>query len=254
MANKKDIIASYSGGEITLQEMQGEIDKIASQNDKLKDLKFDDLDYAQKETLIKAFIIKEISYDEAKKRNLDEEKEYKEALKLIESELLQKRLEVSIIKDATSEEKLKAEYQKLVEKLQNEKEIEISYISVKKESDADYIYKKIKRKPVNFSYYAKKKSLDKTTAKNGGDLGFVLKSSLPKELSDILFALKKGQISKPFLLGKEWVIAKYGEERNAEIPDFEKAKNDIKKRLAKKAIQDFVNDALDNADIKISVD
>ena len=60
--------------------------------------------------MIKEIILNEIAYKEAKKRNLDKEKDYQEALKKFESELLKQKLLITIAKEATDENSLRKNY------------------------------------------------------------------------------------------------------------------------------------------------
>ena len=63
--------------------------------------------------------------------------------------------------------------------------------------------------------------------------------------------LKKGQITKPILSSNRFVIAKFVDERKAEILSYSKAKEVLTSNLVKKALEDFNREILNEADIKI---
>jgi peptidyl-prolyl cis-trans isomerase C len=249
----KTIVSKYKGGEITLREAQNELGKLILRNDKLRGLTFRDLNADQKELVIKEAILKEIAYKEAKKRKLHKTDEYKESLKTFETEILKQNLYDDIARKTSKEENVKSHYDKLVSELKNKKEIRIRFISVKTKQEADSLYKTISKYPNSFAKQAKRKSLDKTSAKNGGDLGFVLKDKLNPEIIEATKTLKKGQISKPISLADNWVIIKLEEEREAQIAKYEEIKEELANSLSQRAIQDFISNNLESAEISIII-
>jgi len=250
----KTIISNYEGGEVTLSEVQVEVDKIAATNKNLKGLTFDKLSPTQKEAIIKEVVLKEVAYKEAKKRKLNKDKEYESALKIFEEELLKQKLFVELTKDAMEEENLKIEYDKLAKNLKDKKDLKISYIALDTEKKAQSIYQELSKKPNLFSSYARRNSIDKETAKKGGELGFVLEDALPAEVVKQAKILEKGQVSKPISTSSNrWVIIKMEDQRAAEIVPFEKAKDALAQNLAKKAITDFVSQSLEKAKISIVI-
>ena len=192
-------------------------------------------------------------YKEAKKRKLDKDKDYQEALKSFESELLKQKLLFALAKDASDETNVRKNYDELAAKLKDKKDIRISYIAVKTENEAEAIYRVLLKLPNSFASQARKKSIDKDIAKKGGDLGFVVEDVLPADVLKQVKTLQKGQISKPFSTSGKWVIVKLDDERSAEILPFEKAKDALAQNLAKKAIEDFVSQNVEKAKISILV-
>lgn len=249
----KIIVSKYKGGEITLREAQNELGKLILRNDKLRGLTFRNLNADQKELVIKEAILKEIAYKEAKKRKLHKTNEYKESLKTFETEILKQNLYDDIARKTSKEENVKSHYDKLVSELKNKKEIRIRFISVKTKQEVDSLYKTISKYPNSFAKQAKRKSLDKTSAKNGGDLGFVLKDKLNPEIIKATKTLKKGQISKPISLADNWVIIKLEEERDAQIAKYEEIKEELASSLSQRAIQDFISKNLESAEISIII-
>ncbi len=252
-ADSSAIVATYKGGQVSLKDANLELNLLISKNEKLKGLTFEKLNSEQKEAVIKEVILNEIAYKEAKKRNLDKEKDYPEALRIFESELLKQKLLITIAKEATDENSLRKNYNELVEKLKNKKDLRISYIAVKTQKEAEALYQNLIKSPHSFASLAKKKSLDREVAKKGGDLGFVLEDVLPADVLKQAKALRKGQISKPFTTNGKWVVIKLDDERAAEILPFEKAKDILANNLAKKAMEDFASQSFEKAQINILV-
>ena len=249
----KTIISTYSGGQVTLKDANAELDKLIAKNEKLKGLTFNKLSSDQKEAIIKEVVLKEIAYKEAKKRKLDKDEDYQSALKLFETELLKQKLFIKLVQDAKEEENLKKNYDELAEKLKGKKDLRISYIAVRTQNEAGVIYQSLLKSPSSFAAQAKKKSLDKEVGKKGGDLGFIIEDALPAEVVKQARTVAKGQIAKPIQTSGKWVIVKLEDERPAEITSFEKSKDALAQNLAKKAIEDFVSQSLEKAQISILV-
>jgi parvulin-like peptidyl-prolyl isomerase len=115
------------------------------------------------------------------------------------------------------------------------------------------LYNILSKSPKSFSAQAKKKSLDKETAKKGGDLGFVLEDQLPPQITKEAILLNKGQMSKPISLADKWVLIKLEDKRDAKIAKFEDAKASLVQSLSTKALQDFISNNLKEAKISVVV-
>lgn len=252
-AKSKTIIATYKGGQVTLKDFNSELEKIIEKNEKLKGITFEKLNVEQKEIIIKEFVIKEIASKEAKKRKLHKDEDYQEALKNFESELLKQKLVFDLIKKASDEKNVKKNYDEIVAKIKDKKDLRISYIALKTQNEAEAVYRVVSKFPTAFSSQAKRKSIDKESAKKGGDLGFVIEEVLPSEVLKQAKLLQKNQISKPFFANEKWLIIKLNDERPAEILPYEKAKVALAQNLTKKAVEDFVSKGLDKAKISILI-
>lgn len=205
----KKVISTYTTGEVTLKDLNIELEKLVAKNEKLKGLTFDKLSQEQKEATIKEVIIKEIAFKEAKKRNLDKDKDYQEALKNFESELLKQKLVFALAKEAADEKNVKKNYDELAAKLKDKKDIRISYIALKTEKEAEVLNQVLVKYPNSFASQAKKKSLDREVGKKGDDLGFVMEDLLPSEIVKQVKVISKVQISKPIQLSNgKWAIIK----------------------------------------------
>lgn len=251
--SSKTIISTYSGGQVSLKDANNELDKLIAKNEKLKGLTFDKLSPEQKEAVIKEVVLNHVAYKEAKKRSLNKDKDYQEALKLFETELLKQKLFIVLAKEASDEKNVKKNYDELAEKLKGKKDLRISYIAVKTENEAQGIYQFLLKSPNSFAAQAKRKSLDREIAKKGGDLGFIIEDALPAEVVKQARSVAKGQVAKPIQTSGKWVIVKLEDERAAEITSFEKSKDALAQNLAKKAIEDFVSQSFEKAKINILV-
>lgn len=259
LASKKDdpsqkIVATYNGGKVTLNEAQMQLDKLTINDDKLRGLDFASLKSDQKELIIKEIILQKAAKKEALKRDLDDDKDYEEAVESYTLKLLQKKLYIDLVTKATSEENLAEKYQEFAKKMFGKKEVEVSFMVVKSEKLAKNFAKRLKKSPKSFSYLAKKYSLDKASAKKGGKLGYVVPNQLPKPLDQIISQLGKNEISKPMQLAKnKWLLVQTGKDRDYKIPKLEEVKANLKKALSAKAIKDFNDAQIEEAKIKLVI-
>ncbi|MFT6332450.1 MAG: peptidyl-prolyl cis-trans isomerase C [Lentimonas sp.] len=249
----KTIVANYKGGEVSLKQAQLELDKLIVQNPDLQGLNFSDLKIDQKEAIIKEIVLKEVAFKEAKKQNLNKGQDYADALRLFETELLKRQLYAKITADASEETNVKNSYDELSKDLATKQDIRLSYIALKNETKANSVHKIVTKYPNSFAGQAKKKSIDKEIAKNGGDLGFVLEDALPLEITEQSKKLEKGQISKPFALNEKWIIIKLEDLRPAQIAEFEDVKEALGQNLAAKALREFILKSVEEAKINITI-
>lgn len=247
------VIATYKGGQVTLKDVNYELGRLIAQNSKLKGLAFEKLTSEQKELVVKEVILKEMAYREAKRRDLDDDKEYQIVLKNFEAELLKQKLLLNLVQEASDEKNVKKNYDELVAKLKDKKDLRISYIAVKTQSEAENIYQLLVKHPNYFASQARKKSIDKETAKKGGDLGFIVEDILPVDVAKQAKNLQKTQISAPFATNGKWLIIKLDDERPAQILPYEKAKESLAQNLAKKAMEDFVTQSFEKSKMNILV-
>jgi peptidyl-prolyl cis-trans isomerase C len=154
---------------------------------------------------------------------------------------------------ATDKNLLKSEYEKLSRIIYDRKDYNVSYIITDDYNISKNIYHKLKKYPKLFIKEAKEKSIDYQTAKNGGNLGFVLEDILPVVILNQIKKLQKEEISKPFKFKDKWIIVKFIDQREAKISKFEDAKESLIKGLTIKNIQNFKNKIIKKANIKMIV-
>lgn len=251
---KTVIVATYKGGEVTKMQINYELKKLAAKNPKIASITFESLPTNQKELLVKEIVLRKAAVKQAKKYDLDEEELYLQAYDIFESTILQKQLYSKLAMEATTDEKLKIKYDELVDKIKDKKDFKLGLIIVATKAEADKISVKLKKKPNNFSYYVKTKSIDNSSKKNKGVLDYSIESSFPKNITKIVKNLKKNEVSKPIAIGGKWAIIKFIDKRKAKIKSFKDSEQALVKILTSEAIKDFNDKALKKAKIKLTVE
>lgn len=111
----------------------------------------------------------------------------------------------------------------------------------KKES-INEIYHKIKEGE-DFEDLARTYSEDRGSARNGGELPWFGAGRMVKEFEDAAFELKfKGAVSQPIKTSFGWHIIKLIDKK--EVPDFDEAKEEIKRKVGKDKRSDIARNAL----------
>ena len=88
------------------------------------------------------------------------------------------------------------------------------------------------RKGEKFSDLVRDNSDDPETARNGGSLPPYSRGLMPKQMEDVVFKAKKGDVTDPFKVALGFVILKVDERYEAGQASFDEVKEDIHQRLA----------------------
>lgn len=154
------------------------------------------------------------------------------------------------VKGTITDASVKAKYEEVIKNFPQEKEAHLRHILVDNKETALAVIKALKNGG-DFKKLAAAKSKD-ATAKDGGDLGFIRKSELPKELADAAFALTPGSSStEPVKTDFGWHVLKVEEIRDAKPPKFDEVKDELKSLMTQEAIVKLVKDLRSKAKIEL---
>ncbi len=119
------------------------------------------------------------------------------------------------------------------------------HIVVKTEGEADSIYRALRKDDAkNFADLAKL-SLDTKTKDKAGDLGWFVWGRMNPEHQEIAYALKLGEISKPFETKAGWVILQIIDSREKQIGTFEEQKSIIENTIKRQKMTKIATEYLD---------
>ncbi|BCH52433.1 peptidylprolyl isomerase [Agrobacterium vitis] len=129
--------------------------------------------------------------------------------------------------DVTTDEEVKARYEKEIAALPKEQEIHARHILVKTEDEAKDVIKQLDGGK-DFAELAKEKSTD-SSGSDGGDLGFFSKGRMVPEFEEAAFALKPGTYTKtPVKSQFGYHVIKVEEIRDAAPPKFEDVQQQVR--------------------------
>ena len=97
---------------------------------------------------------------------------------------------------------------------------------------AEEIQKEVEKNPNKFGEIAKKESMDSSSAKKDGSLGYVIKGQMVDSFEKALFKLKEGEVSKVVKTDYGYHIIKADKET-----DFNSEKSNIKQKLIEEKVQ-----------------
>ena len=171
----------------------------------------------------------------AKDAKLDDDPEVKDKLAKLQERIVEQVYIDRLLTKATSDDALKARYQKSIKDAPPQDEIHGRQILLKDEAEAKAVVAQLD-KGADFAKLANEKNPSKEA--NGGDLGYFTKAAMPPEFGDAAFALKKGQYTKtPVKTQFGWHVIKVEDRRPAAPPSFD----DSKEQLASDAQHDTID-------------
>ncbi len=251
-AENKNIVATYSEGEVTSEQVMEQFKPMLDMQPENKDKKFSELDKNVQEMLIKGFINQKLFEKEAEKLGIRNSEDFKKKVKAAESQLLQQELIERQLKTAVTDKLIDDEYNKLAKELKGQKEIKVAHILVDTEEKAKEIKKKL-NKGSKFEDLVKEFSKDEGSKANGGELGYVMKGQLVPEFESKAFSMKQDEISDPVKTQFGWHIIKALDSRDVKIPPKEQALNGIKGKLSRDAIEKYITELSDKAKIELKL-
>ncbi len=249
---KGDVVAKIDSEVITTKDVEQEVSALP---DFAKEF-FKGPDGMSK--LVDELVKKELLYVEAKKRGLDKDEEFQRKFEEIKKNALITRLlekEIKAVPQITDKE-VKDYYDAHKDEFVQPSAVRLSQILVKDEADAKKVYERL-QKGEPFNKLATEVSIDKASAKSGGDLGFFKKGEMNQDLEKVAFSLKKNQISMPVQLKDGVHILVVTDIKGTMVP-FDKMKDAIGQQLMAKKQQDgleqFIEGLKKNYKVEINKD
>lgn len=250
---KEQVVAKVNGEKIYKTEIDKKLKEIFNNNN-LDQFGIEKLPREMVESLAKDIYAQRKLDEKIKKSNLIKREDIKEKIDEYAKKITRNEYLEEAVKDKVNERAVKDKYAELTSdiSLNGKREIHLRHILVKNKSEAEDILKQLKGKKT-FAELAEKYSIDDTTAKDGGDLGYVFEGNLIPEFSDFISNAKVGTISKPIETSYGWHIIKIDDFRNAQPPAFESVKTYIEEQLKKEEIHKIYSELTENAKIKVLI-
>jgi peptidyl-prolyl cis-trans isomerase D len=148
-----------------------------------------------------------------------------------------------------NEEDVRTYYKENLERLAGKEERRASHIlfNVSKEApaaerekaktQAQELLGQLQKTPSLFAELAKKNSQDSSSAKNGGDLGFFARGAMTPPFENMVFSMKKGQISELVETDFGYHIILLSDIKTPPVPSFEAVRPKLEAELKEKQAQ-----------------
>lgn len=154
------------------------------------------------DNIVKNFLI----VNEAERLKMDKKPEIESQIKIMKMELLMREYVTTMVepKIKVTDDEIE-EYMKQTPDLLPKEGLMLREIVVKSEEEAKAIYEEL-RKGGDFTKIASEKSISPTKIYGGRIKGEISRGKLPKELEEVAFKLKVGELSKPIKTEQGYVI------------------------------------------------
>ncbi|SNB67695.1 peptidyl-prolyl cis-trans isomerase C [Arboricoccus pini] len=188
--------------------------------------------------------------EQAEKDKIEDRPEVKEALAEARRQVLQQQIVEAAVKAGTTDDKLKAIYEKMKGQPDfAQEEVHAHHILLQSEAEAQDVIKQLD-KGAKFDELAKKLSKDPSAASNAGDLGWFTRGTMVKEFADAAFTIKPGTVSQtPVQSQFGWHVIRVDEKRT-KIPTFEEKEAEIRDQTAREIVTALVADVRKDAKVQ----
>lgn len=197
------------------------------------------VDAATREQLKEEVILREIFVQEADRRGLRAQPDYRAQLELATQTILIRELFNDFQrKNPVTDAEIKAEYDKFVA-ANGGQEYRARHILVENEADAKAIIAQIKG-GARFEELARTRSLDSGSGQAGGDLDWAGANVFVPEFSEAMIKLTKGQMTEtPVRSQFGWHIIRLDDIRQATLPPLQELRPQIEQTLQQQKLMNF---------------
>ncbi len=216
----KDTVAVVNGEPITLTQMQEMVAAVPQ----LAEVPFEEMYPNLLEMLINNTVIMK----GAEEAGIPERPEIKRQLRNMKEQVVGQTYLDELLASKVTEEEIQARYEEEVKRFVREEEIHARHILLKTEKEAKDVLIQL-RAGAKFNEVADKKSLDEST--EGGDLGYFTKGMMIPEFGDVVFDMKKGDLSEPIKTPFGWHVVLVEDKRLVNPPKLEDVYDDLKRMV-----------------------
>ena len=156
-------------------------------------------------------------------------------LRNIEHELLIRKTIIKTKKISFTNKDVKKVFTENKKSFDKPEEIRLRQIFVNSQKDAEDALMALEA-GADFAKLSSLKSTQENLKKNGGDLGYVSKSMLVKEISEAISLLKKGQYTKPLKIADGYTLLKLEDIKKPKAANFNKIKAQLKESMINQSV------------------
>jgi peptidyl-prolyl cis-trans isomerase C len=203
------------------------------------------------QTLIGFIANRELASEAAVKAGLkDDDPQVQKLMAFYRKKVLQDVYISRLLVERVSEEKVRAFYDKEIANQPVPEEVRARHILIASEAEAKDVLARLD-KGEDFIALAKDVSTG-PSGKDGGDLGYFGPGRMVPEFNDVVFQLKKGQISEPVKTQFGWHIIKVEDRRTPPAPKFEDIEQQIASQLMNQAQTEIYSELRETANIRFA--
>lgn len=201
--------------------------------------------------LVENVITEELLVQEAKKRNIENDKDFQTVLMQTKRRLMAQKIIQDDVMSKMDEKNLKRHFDRNRRNYSTD-EVKASHILLKTKKEADEVYKLATKKGANFGELAKKHSTDPTVSHNNGDLGFFSRGRMVPEFSEAAFKLGKGDISRPVKTQFGYHIIKVHAKKKGKAVKFEDVAARVRQDYQTSEIRSVIEKLKKKSDVSVN--
>ncbi|WP_045834844.1 peptidylprolyl isomerase [Hyphomicrobium sp. 99] len=185
----------------------------------------------QKRTSLLEFLIdNQLFAEAAEAEKLNQGADFETRLNYLKRRALRELYFDKVIKASVSDADARKIYDDQVKLLKPEEEVSARHILVATEDEAKALKEKLD-KGADFAQLAKENSKDPGSKDDGGNLGYFGHGQMVPQFEEIVFKLKKGEVSDPVKTQFGWHLVKLEDRRTKQPPAFDIVKDRIVQSL-----------------------
>lgn len=177
-------------------------------------------------SLLEFLIDNQLFAEAAEAEKLNEGADFETRLNYLKRRALRELYFDKVIKASVSDADARKIYDDQVKLLKPEEEVSARHILVATEDEAKALKEKL-AKGADFAELAKENSKDPGSKDDGGSLGYFGHGQMVPQFEDIVFKLKKGEVSDPVKTQFGWHLVKLEDRRTKQPPAFDIVKDRI---------------------------
>ncbi len=212
-----------------------------------------------KKRFLEEMVKKELLYQEAIKKGLENDAEYQKRLEEFKKlTLISALFEKEVLEKSTvSDQEITDFFESHQSEFSAPHEVKASHILVKTEEEAREVLRRL-AEGERFSDVAKAVSVDKASAVKGGDLGYFSRGQMVPEFEHAAFHLNAGEVSDPVKTPFGYHIIKVVDVKRGPAVEFEKVKDMIVQKITsdkqKTVFDTYIADIKKKYEVTINVD
>lgn len=228
------VLATVNGKKITDSDVKK---ALSGFNEGQKSKIFRDMN--SRRQVVSNLVDQEILLQEAQKLQLENSKEFRAAYDAFRKQYLANLL-VSKKLGSKLNEKAAKDYYKKNKHIFTTEQARLHHILLDKQREAEQIMKKAKAKGADFQALAEKYSKDPSAKYNRGDIGFVTRDRIAKEISAAAFRAKEGDIVGPIKTAYGYHIVKVIKRTSGKLLSYNEVQLQVKNVLREELVRSYV--------------
>lgn len=232
-AAEDPVVATVNGVEIHLTQVKDSYQRLPAQ---YRQVPFETIFSG----LVDSLIDTKLAAEDARRKKVPDEPEFKARLARIEEQVLQRIVLSRAMKAGVTDADIRARYETMIKEMAGNEQIHARHILLETEDAAKAVIADLK-KGRDFAALARERSTG-PSASEGGDLGFFGKGQMVPAFEKAAFRLEKGQYTETSVKTQfGWHVIKLEDRKKAPVPKFEEVEQGLRNDLSQEVGTVYVN-------------